>query len=157
MGCSSSTEKKLDKLNADDISLVPHKKEEIKAKVVSVYDGDTVTCIFLHGKKVPMKINVRIRGIDAPEMKSKNPLETKAAMVVKHIVSSMIKDEMVKLVIIKWDKYGGRIVGDIYYKNKGNECSLSDFLLGAGLVKPYDGTKKKEPWENKELRIIMNT
>jgi len=40
--------------------------------------------------------------------------------------------------ILKWDKYGGRVLGDVYLDHQ----SLAQSLISAGLARPYKGEAK---------------
>ena len=42
---------------------------------------------------------------------------------------------------LKWDKYGGRVLVDVYLDGK----SYKDEIINAGLARPYDGGAK-ESW-----------
>jgi len=134
------------------VSDVPNENVDTLGKITKVYDGDTCTCIFLHDNQVPMKINIRLCEIDAPEIKSDYELERTAALLVKNIVSNLILDKIVKIKISKWDKYGGRVIGDIYLPN--SDMTISHYLLDKKLVKEYYG-KKKELWTDSELNNII--
>jgi len=134
------------------VSNVPNENQDSIAKITKVYDGDTCTCIFLHNNQVPMKINIRLSEIDAPEIKSDYELERKAAMLVRDLVSYLILDKIVKVKISKWDKYGGRVIGDVYIPD--TDITISKYLLDKKLVKEYYG-KKKELWTDNELNEII--
>ena len=146
-----------EKLNAVDIanvSKVPNQNKKTLAKIIKVYDGDTCTCLFMHDNQVPMILSMRIKGIDAPELRTKNDMEKEAAILVRDHVSDIIYNKIVPIKLEKWDKFGGRVLGDVYIDNDG-EVTLSNYLLGEGIVKVYEG-KKKEEWTNNELRFIIN-
>jgi len=110
---------KLLKINYEKISSPPCKNEIVLSRVFQVYDGDTVKVIYPYGKEF-IKISIRLIGIDTPELilrrykneKIKN-LHEKAGFIVKKHVESLILEKIILLKILKWDKYGGRIVGDI--------------------------------------------
>ena len=55
-----------------DAPLFSLEGQEIKAKVVSVYDGDTVKCVF---PKKDVKWNCRLSGVDTPELRTRNKIE----------------------------------------------------------------------------------
>ena len=77
--------------------------DEIRGKVVSISDGDTITV--LDAEKVQHKI--RLQGIDAPE--KKQAFGTKS----KDRLSDKIGE---KEVVVKWkekDRYG-RVLGEIH-------------------------------------------
>ena len=59
---------------------------------------------------------------------------------------------MIKVYCICWDKYGGRIIGNIYY----NGINISDELISKNYAKLYDGKSKKEEWQKDELEFIIS-
>ncbi|NDD82990.1 hypothetical protein EBZ38_01725 [bacterium] len=112
------------------------------AIVTRVIDGDTVA---IEAKWVPAplkpEISIRIYGVDTPEVKGRAQCQTeailgaKASEYTKKLVSGA-KDK--KVVLLKWDKYGGRILGDIILDNK----SLREALIQNGYAKEYYGDAK---------------
>jgi endonuclease YncB( thermonuclease family) len=117
-------------------------------KVLRVLDGDTVE---IEAKFLPKELKqtllLRISGIDSPEIggKAKCPNENKLAQEAKSFVITEInKAKVVDIKLIKWDKYGGRIVGDVYVDG----ILLSKKLIAMKLAVSYDG-KKKPDWCNK--------
>lgn len=146
----------------------PHVGEKVTAQIIDVYDGDTCTAIYYIDKE-PFMIHVRLANIDAPEKKSRNKLEKVAGNLVSKCVADIIDKKMVTLEILGWDKYGGRIVANIYLDDKtpitkhtglpivaGGNNTLSQFLLDNKLVKSFSGKTKKEKWSNDELDKIIN-
>lgn len=77
--------------------------EEIRGKVVSIADGDTITV--LDAEKVQHKI--RLEGIDAPE--KGQAFGTKAKEKMSELVGE-------KDVVVRWEKKDryGRILGDVH-------------------------------------------
>ena len=144
-----------DKINDEDISNIPHQNEIIDCKIVDVYDGDTFTFLFPFGNKF-LKWKLRLLGIDTPERRPRKScenrkLQKKAANIVKKEVEKLILNNVVKVQMMKWDKFGGRVLGNIFL---GNE-SLSDILISQGFGKKYNGEKKTE-WSLTELKKIIN-
>jgi micrococcal nuclease len=109
------------------------------AKVIKVYDGDTIT---IAAKIHPLdckyyRFSVRLAHIDSPEIKSKDTNEKSYAIKAKTELEKIILNEYVQLKIIKSDKYG-RLLAEIIYKNK----SINDWMLANNLAVFYDGKKK---------------
>lgn len=112
-------------------------------KVDHVLDGDTVTfkVDFLPAPLKPV-LSVRVIGVDTPEKfprsrcAEENTLALLATAYTKNLISTG-KDIKVKLV--KWDKYGGRVDGDIIIDGK----SLSELLISSGNAREYHGGTKK--------------
>ena len=111
-------------------------------KIIRVIDGDTVE-IEANFLPAPLKpsLKLRIYGIDTPEKKSRAKcdleaeLSKKATAFTQKVINESISK---KIKIRKWDKYGGRVLGNIILDGK----SLELLLLNEGLAKPYDGGKK---------------
>jgi len=135
------------------INTVPCKNEWIRIKISKVIDGDTIQFIYLQGHKYPCKLNMRIEGIDAPEMKGCTEKERNAANSVKFLVHILLFDKIVWGKLHKWDKYGGRVVGTILCPSN-EQITLSEYLLQNDLVHVYDGKVKKQEWTEKELTRI---
>lgn len=152
----------LAKLDPDYISPIPRRGEKVPCIIPEVYDGDTLTAVYLY-QGAPLKIRVRLSGVDAPEIRKKNvtDLERKAALKVREFVQKWLDRSDPKklyLQLSQHDKYGGRFVGDIL-KNISETSepvyqSLSTTLLEADMVVPYTGSTKQE-WESKKLRKII--
>jgi len=105
-----------------------------KAKVVSVYDGDTIRCDIDLGFYTWIKNqSIRLIGIDTPELRGD---ERPDGLVVKQIVSDLILDKHVLLKTYK-DSTGkfGRWLAVIFYEG----LNINQFLLDGGNAKPYNG------------------
>ena len=140
-----------------DVSSVPNvilQNKSIRARVIDVYDGDTITVIFMLGD-VPVKYKIRLIGIDTPEIRSgkgKLAIEKDAAIKCQKFLSCIIHEQIVTLKIIDWDKYGGRLLGNVYTNINNN---ISNLLINLGYARPYDGGTK-QPWTKEELIKILN-
>jgi len=148
------SKKKLKHLLPSEINILPepHSKA-FNAKVSRVIDGDTVEIVFLHGGKVPMKICIRVAGVDTPEKRTKDLLEKEAAFKVKGIVEDWIGSNKIQAVFYEWDKFGGHIVGDIVVRDR----FLSEFLLTNRYAHIYTGKKRKTPFTADELEDIIGS
>lgn len=106
-------------------------------KVVKVYDGDTMTVACkLDGEYY--KFNVRIRGVDCPEMRTKKGSERMAAHFVQAHMEKFILNRLVQLHDIAYDKYG-RILARVVMNN----VDLGEYLLTHRLAVEYDGGSKE--------------
>lgn len=110
-------------------------------KYIKNYDADTVTFDVpgvhpLIGKK----INIRVQGVDTPEVRTKNKCEKDKARNAKKLVANLLKNaKRIDLTNIQRGKYF-RVVADVIIDGK----SLSYYLLKNGLAYSYDGGKKKK-------------
>ena len=102
-----------------------------KAKIIDVYDGDTVTAMvdlgFLHFQEMKL----RLYGIDTPELRGD---EKEAGIVVRDLVREMILDKEVEIHSYK-DKQGkyGRYLANIIIDG----VDVNQWLVDNGHAKPY--------------------
>lgn len=104
------------------------------------YDADTITFNIPNVHPlIGQKINVRVSGVDTPEVKTKNSCEKNKARDARRLVESMLKQaKRIDLIKVQRDKYF-RILADIQIDGQ----SLSHYLLKNGLAYSYDGGRKK--------------
>lgn len=110
----------------------------VEAKIVSVYDGDTVKAIFpLNG--VLYKWNCRLTGVDTPELRTRNIKEKKHGYFVRDELRKKILGQVVLLECGDLDKYGRLLVKIICDDGK---CRIDDWLINNGYAFYYDGGTK---------------
>ena len=117
------------------------------AKIVRVNDGDTVV-ISAPYLPAPLKpeLAVRIYGVDTPEkgFRAQCPSEDQrgqaASAFTKNAVTTTQKHQV---VLYGWDKFGGRVLGDIIL----NGVSLRAELIKNGFAREYFG-EAKQSWCN---------
>lgn len=113
-----------------------------RGKVVKVYDGDTLTV----ASRLPylssplFRFQVRLAGIDCPEMKTKNESEKQVALLAKEFISSRVLNKMVELQNVETEKYG-RLLARVYCDGR---C-LNDELCEQNLAVGYQGGTKQSP------------
>jgi micrococcal nuclease len=112
-------------------------------KILRVIDGDTVEfeASFLPDP-LPKRLKLRIVGIDTPEKghRAQCPKEAKMGEEATALAKKLVLNATKKDVILKeWDKFGGRVLGDLVLDGK----SIGDSLIAAGLAREYFGDKKK--------------
>jgi endonuclease YncB( thermonuclease family) len=111
-------------------------------EITRVIDGDTVEiAVDFLPSPLPPKLSIRVMGIDTPEKAPRAQCDSEAALARK--ASAFTKDAVanaleVDVVILKWDKYGGRVLGEVYLDHQ----SLAQSLISAGLARPYKGEAK---------------
>ena len=111
------------------------------AKVIKVYDGDTIT---VAARIHPLiceyyRFSVRLAHIDCPELKTKDEYEKDLAKKAKNKLEDLILNQYIELNVLTTDKYG-RLLAEIKYNNK----SINDWMLKNKMAVSYDG-KKKSP------------
>lgn len=112
------------------------------AKVVKVYDGDTITVALHHGG-VPWLFQVRLRGVDTPELRGGGDAEKRAARDARAFVSARIANKIVSIHIddkidAPGDKYG-RLLARVV---TGAGEDVAALLIERGLGVPYTGGEK---------------
>lgn len=113
------------------------------ARVLDVYDGDTVTLGFcLKGELVTFK--GRLMGIDTPELRSKDPHEKALALNAKNVLVNLILGKQVHVLFAGNDKFGGRALVHLYTEKWQ---SVSQHMLTMAPCQAYDGGTKK-PWSD---------
>lgn len=117
------------------------------ANILKVSDGDTVVIAapFLPAPLKP-QLAVRIFGVDTPEKgfrakcESENQRGLAASEFTKKAVASSTQRQV---VLYDWDKFGGRVLGDIIL----NGQSLRSMLIANGYAREYYGDAKQS-WCN---------
>ena len=113
-------------------------KINVWAKIVHVYDGDTVHAVFsLPNSSTIYKYKLRLAHIDTPELRSKNTKEVKKANEAKKVVEDMILNKIVYLELEGEDKYG-RILANIFINN----LNLNQYLIDNKYAYRYEGGTK---------------
>lgn len=123
------------------------RERTITAKVLSVYDGDTITIGYKFRGRY-WKSSLRIYGIDTPELKPRRQGRTEESILEEKKAAEKARDYLSgrifgKLITVKFnksnDKYG-RLLGEVFL---GKE-NLSDTMRELGYGYEYGGGKKKE-------------
>lgn len=111
------------------------------AKVVKVYDGDTIHIVFEYFGKY-LKWNCRIAHVDTPELRTKNEEEKKKGYEVRDKLRELIDGKIVKVTCGEFDKYG-RLLVDVFIPDK--DIYVHKWLITNNYAKVYEGGKK-EKW-----------
>jgi micrococcal nuclease len=102
--------------------------------MAKVVDGDTVDLDLDLGFSLTLRQRVRLYGIDAPELRSKDPQEKIKGQESQAFVSQWFERAGTVLVrTTKEEKYG-RMLADCY---RDGAPSLCTELLERGLARPY--------------------
>lgn len=124
---------------------------------IYVLDGDTILTIRDVGDNRFSVAAIRIKGVDAPEIRSKNELEQKAGRLVAQVTrqwcySSMQNGNELEVIEYPGGKYHGTAMGDLV-NSEGD--LLSEFLLVNRMVSPYSGGTKWV-WTATQLRRVIS-
>lgn len=112
------------------------------AQIVRVNDGDTVVIAapFLPQPLKP-ELAVRIYGVDTPEkgFRAKCPQEDQRGQMASAFTKQAVAQAQQRQVVLyDWDKFGGRVLGDIIL----NGQSLRAMLIANGFAREYYGEAK---------------
>ena len=114
------------------------------AKVVYVYDGDTVHIVLPlpnDSSRKLVKIKCRLYGIDTPELRN-NDQKTKAKEARERLKQLLSETHsLIRVKCGKFDKYG-RVLVTIY--SEKYEKSLNQMLIDDGYAYPYYGKTKQK-------------
>ena len=113
------------------------------AQIIRVSDGDTIVIAapFLPAPLKP-ELAVRIFGVDTPEKGFRGQCDSEkargeaASVFTKNLVNASQRRQV---VIYGWDKFGGRVLGDIIL----NGQSLRSQLIANGFAREYFGDAKQ--------------
>ena len=112
------------------------------AQIVRINDGDTVVIAapFLPPPLKP-ELAVRIFGVDTPEkgFRAQCPQEDARGKAATEFTKSAIEASQKRQVVLyNWDKFGGRVLGDIILDGR----SLRQGLIANGFAREYFGEAK---------------
>ena len=139
--------------NDNDIPYYTLEGHQYICKCVRVYDGDTITVIFKpKGLSSLFKYNLRLNGIDAPEIKSIDDIEKELARRARDFVRDRILGKLIKIVCGKYDKYG-RVLVEVFEMDSSK--SLNQILIEQNHACAYNGGKKNG-WTDRSNSTLPN-
>jgi len=111
-------------------------------KVNRAIDGDTVEIeVNFLPPELGNKLKLRVYGVDTPEkgFRARNIYEKNLGEKASYFTKSLLENSKNVTVTIKsWDKYGGRVLGDVIIDGK----SLREELIKNGYAREYFGDAK---------------
>jgi len=117
------------------------------ANITRVIDGDTVAfeAAWLPD---PLKkeLSIRVFGVDTPEKghRAQCPSEdARGQAATKFTKEAVLASQKRQVILMDWDKYGGRVLGDVIL----NGQSLRGMLISKGYAREYYG-EAKQSWCN---------
>ena len=113
------------------------------AQIIRVTDGDTVVIAapFLPQPLKP-ELAVRVFGVDTPEKGFRGQCDSEkqrgeaASVFTKNLIQA---SQQRQVVLYSWDKFGGRVLGDLILNGK----SLRAELIRNGFAREYYGDAKQ--------------
>ncbi len=115
-------------------------KGPVETSVIKVLDGDTFLAEAMIWPGQVLHVKVRIRGIDAPEKRSKCKAERYAAAKASRTLTALLESGPVHISNIGGGKYYGRVLADV---TAGNIKSVAAVMLSRSVVRPYRGGRRR--------------
>ena len=104
--------------------------------VIRTIDGDTFEARVHLPPDLALTTRVRLRGVDAPELKASCPQELQMAETATKALRALLGEGDVMIFNIGPDKYADRVVADAATRWTAN---VSTAMLAAGHVRSYGG------------------
>lgn len=111
----------------------------VEARVVRVIDGDTFLADVHVWPGHTVRVSIRLRGIDAPEMRGACASERAAASRARDKLVLLLGEGPVLVTNVGGGKYYGRVLADVAGPDGGQAAAA---LLRKGLVRPYSGGRR---------------
>lgn len=116
-------------------------------QILKVTDGDTIVVAAPY-LPAPLKpqLSVRVYGVDTPEkgFRAKCESENQRGLAASEFTKKLVNQSVLRQVyLLDWDKYGGRVLGDVYLDGQ----SLRVMLIQNGYAREYYG-EAKTSWCN---------
>lgn len=111
----------------------------VEARIVRVVDGDTIEVTADIWLGLAVHSLVRLRGIDAPELRGRCSEERALASAARDRLAILAGDA-VRLVNVEADKFGGRVVADV---SRRDGTDVGEAMVASGLARPYHGAARQ--------------
>jgi micrococcal nuclease len=134
------TREELEAVSLNTVSEITY--EFTEAKVIKVYDGDTMTIAAWYDGGFK-KFSVRLYGVDCPEMRG---LDKEKALDAREFVSDLCLDKIIRIEVLNNKKYNGKKLnekfGRLLAKVWIDGQNLATLLYENGHAVKYYGGKK---------------
>ena len=114
------------------------------ADVLRVLDGDTFEARVRVWPGLDITTKIRLRGIDAPELKARCAEERTKAETARDALTAMLAEGGVAVAHVGLDKYGGRVLADAATRTTPD---IGAAMLAKGFARAYGGGRR-ESWCN---------
>lgn len=121
---------------------LPAAAQSYPVEVLRVIDGDTFAVRITVWIGVEVRTEIRVLGIDTPELKGKCPAERDLANRAKIRATEILKSGKVSLEKPQTDKYGGRIDARVLVNGQDYGATL----IQEGLAVAYNGEGPRKEW-----------
>ena len=112
------------------------------AELLRVIDGDTFEARVRIWPGTDVTTKVRMRSIDAPEMKARCDDERVMALASRDALARFLNEGSIAISNVGQDKYGGRVDADVSTRQT---VDVGAAMLNAGMARRYAGGRR-ESW-----------
>ena len=124
---------------AAPVAATPAIRGAYPAEVLYVLDGDTFAARVHLWPGLDITTRVRLRGIDAPELKARCGEERRRAEAARDALTVMLAEGNITVRDVGLDKYGGRVLAAAATQLTPD---VSAALLRDGVARPYAGGRR---------------
>ncbi len=117
-----------------------HAAQLLPTQVLRVIDGDTFEARVRIWPGMDVTTKVRLRGIDAPELRARCENERTKAVEARDALAGILSEGAVGVAGVAQDKYGGRVDAAV---STAATADVSAALLARGLVRRYSGGRRQ--------------
>lgn len=123
--------------------------------IIRVIDGDTLVILLPNPLPEPLgnELHLRIIGIDTAEITlAKCDYEKQLGTAARSFTQGIVMEpnSVQSIRLCKWDKFGGRVLGDVVLHNNGE--LLSDALVKNGFAARYNGRGMRTVWCDQQTK-----
>ena len=108
--------------------------------ITRVYDGDTFFANVEIWPQITINTGIRIKGIDAPEIKTKCQYEKTKGLVSKTILANLLKQSP-RILNVEHGKYAGRVIADV---ELAGDRDVAEIMTRQGHAVHYQGGKRQK-------------
>lgn len=116
------------------------------ARVNRVLDGDTLEVIAYVWPDIKIQTIIRLKHIDTPEKRSKDPYEREMAQKAWKFLQKLCPlDSYVELAHVEHGKYANRMLADVWCgEHGGPPLNVANQMIINKHARPYEGGKRKK-------------
>ncbi len=115
----------------------------VTARILRVIDGDTLRVKTRIWLGMDMEVDVRIDGIDAPELRGRCTAERRLALSARDALAVLVEGRAIRLHDIHNGKYAGRVVARV---TNTDGADIGGALIAQGVARRYDGRRRRASW-----------
>lgn len=128
-------------------------ESSVSALVIDAYDGDTLSVKADIWPDLTHSSNVRVRGVDTPEIRGRCAQERELAIAARDYVRSLLIEQTITLTELENDLYGGRVLATVRLST--GEV-LADLLIEKGYGRAYE-EGKRQSWCDEPIEIPVSS